>query len=909
MARRFSVWLERVLGALAAEPDAPVHAVRLLDEAERRQVLAEWNDTAVEVPSGNVVEFFERQVAAVPDAVAVAADGVEVSYRELDEAANRLAHYLVGQGVGVDSVVGLCLPAGVDLVTAILAVWKAGAGYVPVDPAYPVERISFMVADSGAVLLLTDEETSGDLPVSGLARMVALDDPLTVMQVGTAPVTAPVVPAVDPAGLAYVIYTSGSTGTPKGVAVTHGGLANYVSWAADAYGMAAGGGAPLHSSIAFDLTVTSVVVPLVSGSTVVVGASGDAEGLSELLRDGGGFGLVKVVPAHLALLSESLTEEQVAGAARTWVVGGEALPGALVASWLERAPGSVVVNEYGPTETVVGCCVFEVSAGQEVGASVPIGRPIANTRLYVLDEALRPVPPGVAGELYIAGAQLARGYVGRAGLTGERFVACPYAAGERMYRTGDLAKWSMDGLLEFLGRSDEQVKVRGYRIEPGEIEAVLAGHPAVAQAAVIVRDERLVAYVVPVDGEGFPLEQVREQVAARLPEHMVPTAVVTLPALPLTTNGKLDRRALPAPAYGDPARESADRRGGSATALEELVCETFAEVLGVPAVWADDDFFTLGGHSLLAVQLVGRLQERGFSTSIRNLFAAPTPAGLISRINLSSVSGSLRTMLPIRTQGTHPPFFFVHPAGGLSWCYMPLARFVPDDIPLYGLQAPGLDGETALSGSVQEMAAAYVEQIRAIQPTGPYHLLGYSFGGIPVHEIAVRLRAAGQEVAALVIMDAYPNRGGEGRHLSREATESGQRPPEPAMPADHPETTPAEQLGRITAQLQEEFGEVFSGFSEEELAVLAQVIQNNGELRESHRLGTYDGDMLLLAAGVEEDRDEPEGDERPRRDRWRPHVTGEIAEVVLPCRHVDMMQPAMLQQAWDAIAAWLDARR
>ncbi|MFI1996404.1 amino acid adenylation domain-containing protein, partial [Actinoplanes sp. NPDC020271] len=632
---RITGWYQRVLETVSATADVRLHDVDLLDAPQRAQVLTGWNDTAAEVAAGDVVELFERWATQSPQAIAVTTGAVSLTYAELDAAANRLANYLVAQGVGAESVVGLCLPPGTDLVTAILAVWKAGAAYLPVDPQYPVQRIIFTLADSRAVLLLTDEETSGDLPVPGLTRMVALDDRLVAAQVAAAPATAPPVPAVDPAGLAYVIYTSGSTGTPKGVAVTRGGLANYVSWAAGAYRMRpGGGGAPLHSSIAFDLTVTSVVVPLVSGSAVVVSPSGDAEGLAALMRERGGFGLVKAVPAHLALLSESLSDEHLARAARTWVVGGEALPGALVRSWLDRAPGSVVVNEYGPTETVVGCCVFEVSAGQEVGGTVPIGRPIANTRLYVLDERLRPVPPGVAGELYIAGAQVARGYAGRPGLTGERFVACPFGTGERMYRSGDRARWTGDGQLLFLGRADEQVKIRGFRIEPGEVEAVLDVCPGVGRSAVIVRedvegDRRLIAYVIPRDLDlGVDAGAVRRFAAERLPEYLVPAAVVVLAELPLTVNGKLDRAALPAPDYASgPGR-------GPVSVHQELLCGLFADVLGVPSVGLDDSFFELGGHSLLAVRVLSRIRAvLGVDLPVRLLFENPTVAGLAARIS------------------------------------------------------------------------------------------------------------------------------------------------------------------------------------------------------------------------------------------------------------------------------------
>ncbi|MFJ9743429.1 amino acid adenylation domain-containing protein, partial [Streptomyces sp. NPDC101166] len=624
--------LVRLLGQLVADPRTRLSALDVFGEGERRRVLVEWNDTEMDLGSVSVPELFEAQVVRARDAVAVVAGGETVSYGELDARAGRLARYLAGQGIGAESVVGLCLPRGVDMVVAVLAVWKAGAGYLPVDPEYPAERIGFMLADSGAVLTLTTEEVLDDLP-AGRNRFVALDSALVRMQLD-AESAEPLGNEVDPRSLAYVIYTSGSTGRPKGVAVTHGGLANYVSWAADAYGMGEGGGAPLHSSLAFDLTVTSVLVPLVSGSAVVVSGPGGAEGLAELIKTSDAFGLVKAVPAHLPLLAEMLTSGQAAASARTWVVGGEALPGAVVRDWLARAPGSVIVNEYGPTETVVGCCVFEVASGQQVGDAVPIGRPIANTRLYVLDARLQPVAAGVAGELYIAGAQLARGYVKRPGLTAERFVANPFEPGQRMYRTGDVARWSADGLLEYLGRADEQVKVRGFRIEPGEVQAVVAAHREVAQAAVVARedtpgDTRLVAYIVPTDPDGADqlTAAVRQFTGSRLPDHMVPSAVVVLDALPLTANGKLDRKNLPAPEHS----LSAGR--GPANRQEEILCVAFAELLGLPEVGVDDDFFALGGHSLLAVRLTSRIRaELGVEVPLRVLLEASTVAALAQQL-------------------------------------------------------------------------------------------------------------------------------------------------------------------------------------------------------------------------------------------------------------------------------------
>ncbi|MER5883789.1 amino acid adenylation domain-containing protein [Streptomyces sp. NPDC001941] len=624
--------LARVVAALVEDPQVRLSAVDVLGAGERDRVVEEWNATDADLGSLLVPGLLAAQVARVPEAVAVVAGAESLTYAELDARANRLASYLASQGIGAESLVGLCLPRGVDAVVSMLAVWKAGAGYLPIDPDYPAERINFMLGDSGAALTLTTEEILDDLP-AGRNRYVAVDSALVRMQLASASDEAPGL-HTDRRSLAYVIYTSGSTGRPKGVAITHEGLANYVSWAVGAYGVGSGS-APLHSSLAFDLTVTSVLVPLASGATVIASEAGGAEGLAELIREPGGFGLVKAVPAHLPLLSEMLSDTQVAQSARTWVVGGEALPPAVVRDWLALAPGSVVVNEYGPTETVVGCCVFEIVAGQELGESVPIGRPIANTRLYVLDSRLQPVAPGVAGELYIAGIQLARGYVKRPGLTAERFTANPFEPGQRMYRTGDVARWSRDGVLEYLGRSDEQVKVRGFRIEPGEVQAVVAAHREVAQAAVIARedvpgDTRLVAYVVPSDVHETSDElnvHIREFVTQRLPEHMVPAAVVVLDALPLTANGKLDRKALPAPEYA----ASAGR--GPANRQEEVLCAAFAELLGLPEVGVDDDFFALGGHSLLAVRLTSTIRaELGVEVPLRVLLEASTVAALAQQL-------------------------------------------------------------------------------------------------------------------------------------------------------------------------------------------------------------------------------------------------------------------------------------
>jgi amino acid adenylation domain-containing protein len=660
IARMLEHW-QVLLAGLAADPDQRLDALPLLAEHERRLLLETWNTTAAAYPRElRLDQLLAQQAARDPRALAVRAGPAgALSFGELDARANQLAHYLQALGVGPDVPVGVCLARSPELVVALLGVLKAGGAYLPLDPAYPHERLALMLSDAQAPVLLTAGALASGWAAPATLVRLDRDWPAIARHPEAAPANA-----ASPDHLAYLIYTSGSTGRPKGVLITQRGLVNYLSWCVPAYRVAEGQGALVHSSIAFDLTVTSLFAPLLAGRPLMLLPDElGPEALHGALAAAHDLSLVKLTPAHLDLLREWLAPEQAAGRTRAFIIGGEQLPAESLRFWQAHAPGTLLVNEYGPTETVVGCCVYTAQPGAPSAGAVPIGRPIANTRLYVLDPAGRPVPIGVPGELYIGGDGLARGYQGQPALTAERFVPDPFGAtpGARLYRSGDRVRYRADGNLEFLGRRDQQIKLRGFRIETGEIEAALLQHPAVAAAAVALHSAppagpRLVAYVVAhgrraaadePDAEAFGRE-LRAFLKQRLPEYMLPAAVVALDALPLTPNGKLDRAALPAPADAHPGAAFVAPR----TPAEAQLAAIWSAVLGRERVGVHDNFFALGGHSLLAAQMIARARRAlNADLTLRALFEAPTVAGLAATLAPAGAADALDDDIPLLARG------------------------------------------------------------------------------------------------------------------------------------------------------------------------------------------------------------------------------------------------------------------
>jgi amino acid adenylation domain-containing protein len=1280
----------KLLDEIVAAPDTPLHTMDMLTQDEQWVLLRDLNSTAQPLADGTLLHAFEEQAALCPEAAAVLCGTITVSYRELNERANELAHDLISRGIGPEDLVAILMEPSPHMITALLGVLKSGAAYLPIDHETPRSRLEYMIADAGPILVLGQESLCNALPVT--VALLTLDGSEAAPRLRTRPKHNPTdadrIMRLASNHPAYVIYTSGSTGMPKGVVVTHQGLNNYLQWSVREYDASQGSGAPAHSSIGFDLTVTSIYPQLLAGRPVILTpGQRDVEDLTGTLQSNRDFTLVKLTPAHLELLNNSLTAEQMRQSSHALVIGGEALNYESLTLWRINAPETSLINEYGPTEAVVGCCVYRVSADDLFAGPVPIGSPIANTQLYVLDAFLKPLSFGITGELYIAGAGLARGYLRKPALTAERFVANPFGdPGARMYRTGDLARRRADGLLEYAGRVDEQVKVRGYRIEPAEIEAALKQHQRVADALVTVRGEhenkQLLGYVVPrvadspesqasqiehwrqlyqatygesrtlfsdfnlagwnssytgepipademrlwveetvariqhlqpkrvleigcgsgllltriapycqsyigvdfsaevidqlggylrqrpdlagvelrqglahdleflqvgsvdlvilnsvvqyfpsvtyflqvlaqavrVTGEGghiflgdvrnfalldaftasvqlhkargsmtserlrqrifqamqkeeellldaalfeelaqrWPaigrasvalkggaydnelnrfrydvtltigdkykvarpdnwltwdksgkwLQELRKQFARNsktsigvrgipdarvasataalriivsdaetvnvgqiwermkgvvgedtnmlvqlshelgvelawhgfgreaiydaifnpvwvpsgkmeevsseyysrfanvpaqaagdielsaelkehlqnlLPAYMVPAAIITVPSWPLTANGKVDRKALPAPAQALHESYREPR-----TPEEELLCQMFGEVLGVRRVGIEDNFFALGGHSLLATRLVSQIRAAfGVELRIRTLFEGPTVMELAQRLNVqNSPESAFEKLLPLRAQGNLPPLFCAHPAGGLSWNYAGLMREIETQRPIYGLQAPGVAHDVPYAASIEEMAEDYVNEIRKVQPHGPYHLLGWSFGGVVAYAIACRLQQTGERVALLGIMDSYPST--DERQTDPMTEEKVMKEIVPMLGLDRRDLEGKPLDFSTVYAAAKRAGHIPADFDERIARRNMEMLLHNALLEQEFRAGRFEGDILFFFAEMKEGEYRLPGS-------WQSYITGTIEVHTVRCKHYEMTEPAPLK--------------
>ncbi|ROQ73445.1 amino acid adenylation domain-containing protein [Streptomyces sp. CEV 2-1] len=912
--------LAHVLEQLARSPHTPVDDIDALPVAERHELLAlaDGPSRAPAAPA-TVTGRFAAQVARTPDAPALDADGETLSYARLDAASDRLAGRLVRAGVAPGQTVGLLLPRSASVVVAQLAVLKAGACWLPLDPAHPPERLARLLAAASPILVLT--AGAGSTAIRLPAGTAVLD---VTEESGPEPFQG--VPA-HPGAAACVIYTSGSTGEPKGVVVPQRAITEL---AAD--GRFAGGAhhrVLLHNPYTFDASTYEVWVPLLNGGTVVV-APAEAitpDLLKRVVPDRRVTALM-LTPELLRTVAE-IAPDALSGLREVWS-GGDVLAPDTVRRLHEHCPGTVVVNGYGPTETTVFATAHtatEEPAGQPGG--IPVGRPLDNTRAHVLDDRLRPVPAGATGELYIGGTGLAQGYLGRPVPTSERFVADPYGPpGSRMYRTGDLARRRSDGALEFAGRADDQVKVRGFRVEPAEVETVLADCPGVARAVAGARldaagGKLLAAWLVPArdteDASGAPadeaqrwqrtLDRARAHAAERLPAHLVPSLWARIDEVPLTRHGKVDRAALP-----DPGRTGAPGHRTPRTPRtprERELCALFGTVLGIPAVGPDTDFFLAGGHSLTALRLKSKIETvLGVRIPLSALFDAPTPAALAARLD-APPSGkgpaprtalrpglsrpatptadpqhnSLAPVLTLRAGGNLTPLICVHPGLGLGWSYVNLLPHLDPARPVHTLQSPALlTGVDRLPPTMGEMADLYLPRIRELQPRGPYLLLGRSFGGPLAHELAVRLRRAGEEVRMLAVVDAMPM-----------PDEILGTPLDPAAVEDemlrillhsHAPGAPVPDgpLDRATVFSTTHEG-AFDGLSEARLHTLVDIGAHHSALVRTWRPSDYGGGLTLFSATRDAWPTTAE-----KTGAWR-RVTASLDVHELDCGHSDVLNP------------------
>jgi amino acid adenylation domain-containing protein len=751
MSEQFSIFIKGIVADLTQ----PISRIPLLSETTLHKILVEWNDTKIDYLQDSCIhQLFEAQVKLAPEAVAVVFADQQLTYRELNVKANQLAHYLQSLGVGTETLVGICLERSIEMLIALLGILKAGGAYVPLDSNYPVERLAFMLEDTQVSILITHQSLVEKLPVQQ-AQILCLENDSDKINCQsednpTCNVTVN--------NLAYVTYTSGSTGRPKGVCVVHQGVVRLVKRVKYA---------DLNSAevflqlapISFDASTFEIWGCLLNGAKLVI-MPPLVTSLAEIGQAIIGYQIT--ILWLTAGLFHLMVDERLADlkSVSQLLAGGDVLSTAHIQKLLTHHPNIKLINGYGPTENTTFTCCYTIVDPQQITGSVPIGRPIANTQVYILDRYLSPVPIGVAGELYIGGDGLARGYLNRPDLTTEKFIANPFIENvtSHLYKTGDLVRYLPDGNIEFLGRLDNQVKIRGFRIETAEIEAVLNQHHLVQQCMVIAREDepgnkRLVAYIVSTAPEAFDPKDLRRFLQQALPDYMLPSVFVPLEAFSLTSNGKIDRKALPKPVVD---LQSSTTYVAPSTPIRQKLADIWADVLKVESVGINDDFFALGGDSLLALQTFAQIEtvfQQKLPLSI--LLKAPTIDQLANILQDNNYADAWSPLVEIQVGDSAYPLFCIHGGGFNVLIYRTLAIGLGANQTVYGIQARGLDGSQPSNNSLEMVAADYIREIRRVQPTGPYFLSGLSNGGNIAYEMARQLRAEGEEIALLAMFDSY----------------------------------------------------------------------------------------------------------------------------------------------------------
>jgi len=743
---------ERLIKSLLSSVKQPIAQAQLLSDAEQQVILHDWNQTHSKLTDCRYLDLFHQQVEQRGSSTAVIGEDGNFTYQELNEKAASWAHHLIQYGVKPEQLVAACLPRNSEMLAVLLGIWKAGAAYLPLDPEFPQQRLANILEDAEPACIITNHEVSASLPDSKLSLLYTDQIEAITTDLSKQQAALQTQVQVAPHAPAYVIYTSGSTGRPKGVEISHHALKNFLLGMQAELNFSQQDRFLAVTTISFDISLLELFLPIMLGGSVVI-ATRDTVRAPERLTHLANEQQITFMQATPSLWQALLPEYQTQWYGVRALVGGEALSGQLAKHM--HALGHPVMNLYGPTETTIWSSVMPLEHERDL-QSPPIGRPIFNTQMYVLDKSMQPVPVGVTGDLYIAGQGLALGYYKRPDLTAERFIDHPFVSGEKVYITGDQARWREDGVLEYLGREDNQVKIRGFRIETGDIESALAAMSAIEQAVVMPQtsptgNKQLVAYLL-TDQAELDMHDIRQTLITKLPDYMIPSHFISIDEMPLTPNGKINRKALPQPSW-----QAANHYQAPRNHTEEMLANLWAETLGLTLVGIHDNFFEIGGDSITATRILHKLEQNlSMDIPLGVLFKAATIAELAEHLQQTSNWNPLQALLPIKSSGEHTPLFCIHPALGLSWGYAALLKHLPQSTPLFGLQSPSLTQTETIPETLEDVATHYLTLIQSVQPKGPYQLLGWSFGGLVAHAIARQLEAQGESVSFLCMLDSYP---------------------------------------------------------------------------------------------------------------------------------------------------------